>query len=136
MRGLGQSIVDLASSYRQSGDDTSAQAALQMAASLGQRYGNASAGETLIAQLVGINVERIALTAMDPNSAYGDNGQTVQERINQIVQERTAIQALSKQAGPLWDSMLEQDWLSYQNRAATFGEEAALRWLVNKNGQK
>ncbi|MSU64433.1 MAG: sigma-70 family RNA polymerase sigma factor [Pedosphaera sp.] len=136
MSGLAKGIVDLAGSYRQSGDDTSAQAALQMAASLGQRYGNASSGETLIAQLVGINVERMALTAMDPSSAYGANGQTVQELINQIVQERTSIQALSKQAGPLWDSMSEQDWLSYQNRSATFGEEAALRWLVNKNGQK
>jgi len=132
---LAQSIVDLASSYRQSGDDASAQAALQMAASLGERYSEATAGQTLIAQLVGINVERIALTAMDPNSTYG-KGQTVQERIDQIVQERTAIQALNKKADSLWNSMSEHDWLSYQNRSATIGEEAALRWLVGKNGTK
>jgi hypothetical protein len=48
---------------------------------LGRRYSDGSAGEVLIAQLVGINVERMALGAMDPNAAYGVNGQTVQDRM-------------------------------------------------------
>src|SRR5439155_19101495 len=58
MRDRGLNMPRLAASYRQAGDQASADAALQMAVNLGQRYANGSAGETLISQLVGINVER------------------------------------------------------------------------------
>ena len=42
---LGLDTVDLANAYRQAGDTASVQTALQMAASLGQRYANPSPGE-------------------------------------------------------------------------------------------
>ena len=41
---LSQDLVDLANAYQQSGDQASAQTALQMAVNLGQRYSPASAG--------------------------------------------------------------------------------------------
>ena len=136
VRDLARSILDLANSYQQAGDEASRQAALQMAVNLGRRYGDTSPGETLIAQLVGINVERTALGAMDPNGAYNANGQTIQDRLNQLAQQRAAFKELSQQADPLWPSMSDQDWISYHNRSATFGEEAAMRWLVGKYGRK
>ena len=136
VRDLSRSILDLASSYQQVGDESSRQAVLQMAVNLGRRYSDASAGALLIAQLVGINVERMALAEMDPTGAYGVNGQRVQDRINQLAQQRTAFRELGQQADPLWQTMSDQDWISYHNRSASFGEEAAMRWLVGKNGQK
>jgi RNA polymerase sigma factor (sigma-70 family) len=135
VRDLGRSIIDLANSYQQAGDEVSRQAALQMAVDLGRRYSGAAAGEMLIAQLVGINVERTALASMDPNGAFDANGQTIQDRLNQLAKQRTAFRELSQQADPLWQSMSDQDWISYHNRSATFGEEAAMRWLVGKYGQ-
>ena len=91
----------------------------------------------LISQLVGINVERVALAAMDPNSPYGSsNGQTVQNRLEQLAQQRAAFRELSNQADPLWQTMTDQDWISYHSRSASFGEEAAMRWLVAKYGRK
>jgi RNA polymerase sigma factor (sigma-70 family) len=123
MRDLGRNILDLANSYQQVGDEAS-------------RYSDGSAGEMLIAQLVGIGVERMALGAMDPNGAYDVNGQTVQNRLEQLAQQRAAIRELGQQADPLWQSMSDQDWISYHNRSAAFGEEAAMRWLVGKYGQK
>src|SRR4029079_2212544 len=74
MKELSQNLNELAKSYRQAGDEPSAQAALQIAAGLGQRYSIVSAGEPEISQLVGIVMERIALNGMDPNSAYGTDG--------------------------------------------------------------
>ena len=136
VRDLSRSILDLANSYQQVGDEASRQAALQIAVNLGQRYSGGSAGEMLIAQLVGIAVERNALGAMDPNGAYGVTGQTVQDRINQLAQQRAAFKELGQQADPLWQGMSDQDWISYHNRSAAFGEEAAMRWLVGKYGQK
>ena len=38
----------------------------------------------------------------------------------------------------VYDSHLlsDQDWISYKDRWRTFGEEAALRWMVSKYSQK
>jgi hypothetical protein len=128
-------MVGLASAYRQAGDEDSAQAALQMAVNLGQRL-DGSAGEYLISQLVGMAVERIALSAMDPNSPYGSYGQTVQDRLNQIAQQKAALRELGRQADPLMQTMSDQDWTIYRDRQMLFGEEAALQWVVSKHGQK
>ncbi|HXJ60124.1 MAG TPA: sigma-70 family RNA polymerase sigma factor [Verrucomicrobiae bacterium] len=136
VRDLGRNVLNLADSYQQAGDETARQAALEMAVRLGRRYSEAGAGEMLIAQLVGINVERLALGALDPNAAYDANGQTVQERLDHLAQQRAAFKQLSQQANPLWEMMSDQDWISYHNRSATFGEGQAMRWLVAKYGQQ
>jgi hypothetical protein len=135
---LGVDLVDLANAYNRAGDQTSAQATYQMAMDLGQRYGNGnpSTDWTLISQLVGMAIQKMALGAMDPNSPYGNNGQTVQDQLNQIAQNRTAISELVQQAEPLMPAMSDQDILNYENRRRAFGEVAALQWVVGKFGQQ
>ena len=133
---LGLDMIDLANSYRSSGDQASAQAMLQMAANLGQRYGNTIAGETEVSRLVGMLVERSALNAMDPTSPYGSDGQTVQDRMNQLSQQRDVLNQLNQQAEPLLPTMSDQGWISYKERWKLFGEEAALRWVVSTYGQR
>jgi cell division protein FtsL len=136
VRQLGVDLVDLANAYSQSGDQSSAQAALQMAVNLGQRYDATSAGEAVLDQLVGIAIERMALSAMNPSSPYGDNGQTVQDQLSQLAQQRTALKALGQQVELLLPTMSDQDWINYTDRWMIFGELAANQWLVNKHGQK
>jgi hypothetical protein len=133
---LANSIVDLAKSYQQSGDEASRQAALGMAIELGQRYSNPASAQSVISQLVGVSIERTALNAMEPTSPYGEAGQTVQGRINQLTQQRTTIRELVAQAEPLFQTMSQQDWLSYHSRSSIFGEENALHWLVGKYTQQ
>ena len=133
---LGVDLVDLAKAYNQSGDRASGQAAFQMAINLGQRYADPSNDPMLIHQLVGSAIEKIALSAMDPNSSYGDNGQTVQDQLNQIAQNRAAINELVQQATPWLPTMSDQDILNYENRRRAFGEVAALQWVASKYGQK
>ncbi len=133
---LGQDLVDLANAYSQSGDQVSAQAALQMTMNLGQRYENSSAYVSLIGPLVGMAIERMALNAMDPNSSFGGNGQTVQDQVDQIAQQKVALQKLGEQVQPLLQMMSDQDWINYENRRMLFGEQAAMQWLVNKYGQQ
>ena len=136
VKDLGLDMIDLANSYRSAGDQASAQAVLQMTANLGQRYGNTVAGETEVSRLVGMFVERSALNAMDPTSPYGSNGQTVQDRMNQLSQERDMLNQLNQQAEPLLPTMSDQGWISYKERWKLFGEEAALRWVVSTYGQR
>ena len=120
---------------RQTGDESSAQAVLQMAANLGQRYSCVSPGEPEISQLVGIAIERIALNQIDPTSPY-DAGGTVKDRLDQLAQQNTGLRQLAKQTEALMPRMTDQDWISYKDRWRNFGEEAAGRWLINKYGQK
>ena len=133
IRELGQNLISLANGYQQSGDQASRDAALQMAVSLGQRFGTTSGGETLIRQLVGINVEPAALRVTDPTSPYGGTGQTVQNRIDQLAQQKETFRSLAAQADPLWPALSDQDWIGYHRQLAALGEETALRWLVSNH---
>ena len=136
IKDLGLDLVDLSKSYQQAGDSDSAQAALQMAAALGQRFATPGPAEPEeISQLVGLAVERIALGAMDPNAAYGDNGQTAQDQLNEVIQARESLRDLNQQAVPLLETLSNQDYVTYQDRLLAFGEEAAMRWVIGKFGQ-
>jgi hypothetical protein len=106
-----------------------------MAAALGQRYATEVPAETEVSQLVGMAVERMALGAMDPNTLFGDDGQTVQDQINQLSQQRATLNALNQQAEPLLSSLSDEDYATYKDRWIAFGEEAALRWVIGKYGQ-
>jgi hypothetical protein len=136
MKELSENLINLSKSYQQAGDPASAQSALQLAAGLGQRYGNSSPGEATISQLVGISIERNALGGMDPASAYGSSGQTVQDRLNQLTQQRTTLYELAQQTEAIAPTLSDQDWVSYKDRSKMFGEENAERWLIGKYGRK
>jgi RNA polymerase sigma factor (sigma-70 family) len=132
-RDLSQQMVNLAQSYGQAGDESSRRAALEMVAEMGRRYSDGAPGETLISQMVGIAVERRALGAMDPGSPYED-GMIVQQRLDHLVSQKTAVLELGRRTEGLWDRMSDQDWISYYSRSVAQGEMAALRWLAARYG--
>ncbi|MBI3417833.1 MAG: sigma-70 family RNA polymerase sigma factor [Verrucomicrobia bacterium] len=134
--GLSGSLLELAKSYQQAGDEASRQTALQMAVDLGQRYGDDTPGQMLAAKLLGISIQRKGLGAMDPNQAYGGGGQTVQDRLAQLVQQKAALGELTKQTDPIMQTMPDADWISFNDRLMIFGEEPAMRWLIAKHGPK
>jgi hypothetical protein len=78
----------------------------------------------------------LALGTLDPNSPYGDGGQTVRERLNQRAQQYAALQQMVLQADVFRQTMADQDWIGYTDRLKTFGEEVALRWVLSKYGQQ
>jgi hypothetical protein len=133
---LGYDLVDLANAYSQSGDQTSAQAVLQMAMNIGQNIASNSSSAAYVSQLVGMAIETRALSAMNPNSPYGDSGLTIQDQLNQIVQNRAITRGLVQQAQSLMPTMSGQDWINYDNRRMIFGEVAADQWLVSKYEQQ
>jgi hypothetical protein len=133
LRDAGQKMIELASAYRQAGDETSAQAALRLVVNMGEHFDGSAgkAGVPLVSQLVGLALQRKALTALDPDSSFSAS-QTVQERIAQLNQQSESIKGLVKLTGPLQPRMSAQDWISYNDRTRTFGEESAIRWLTEK----
>ena len=133
---LGQDLVRLAAAYQSSGDPTSRETVLQMAATLGRRFDDPSTKQPLSSQLIGINIERSALAAMNPATAYGTTGHTIQQRLDELAQQKEAIHVLTSQADPLWSTLSDQDWIAYQSQIAASGEETALRWLVTTYTRK
>ncbi|MDB6110997.1 MAG: hypothetical protein JWR69_2747 [Pedosphaera sp.] len=134
LKGLGLKLGDLAKSYQQAGDPASAQAALQMAAYLGQQV-SYSPQQPLINTLVGLVIERNALGAMDPAAPYGNSGQTVQDRLSEIAQQRATIKDLNQRSSGLLEQMSDQDMASYLDRMKTFGELPTMKWALDKYGQ-
>jgi hypothetical protein len=57
------------------------------------------------------------------------------DRLTQLAGQKQSIQALTKQADPIWKTLSDQDWTDYHNQTAASGEEAAVRWLVSNYGQ-
>ena len=132
LRQVGRDAVELAKRYQQAGDESSAQAVLQMGLDLSHRF-DQSPQTTLIQELVGIAVERHVLTAMNPNATYGETGQTVQDRINALDARRKTYKELTGQSEPILRSMSDQDLAHYFDRVKLYGDVAARRWVINKS---
>jgi RNA polymerase sigma factor (sigma-70 family) len=135
LKELGLDMVGLANGYQQAGDPASAQSAFQMTINLGQNL-DAPNAATTVTQLVGMNIERIALNAMDPASPYGDSGQTVQDQLNQLTQQRAALMDIGNQFNALAPMMSDQDWINYRDRDSALGQLAAEQWAISKFGQQ
>ena len=131
-------MVDLAKSYRQAGDETSAQATLQMALNLGG-YMDGSRGAAGVPPLIralAFAIERHALEAMDPASSFGSDGTTVKDRLDYIAGEKAANEELIKQLDILYPKATPQDMINFLDRARLFGDEPAMEWLKQKYGEK
>jgi hypothetical protein len=107
---------------------------LQVATGFAGTYAAGSLpGEPAINQLAGINIALDVLGAMNPNSPYGTQGQTVQDQINQLSQQKSATRERISQVDPLFPAMTDQDWIGYANRVMSHGEANADQWLIVKH---
>jgi hypothetical protein len=73
---------------------------------------------------------------MDPNSLSDSSGQTVQDRLNQVNRERATLTDFGKQLEQIYETISPSDWISYHDRWLAFGEENAMKWLLDKYEQK
>jgi len=134
LRDLTVKMVELANSYRQAGNTTSAQAALQMAVNMGNYFG--SADMPPVKRAFGFAIELAALGAMDSTSPYGPDGKTVKDQLDYIAGEKAANLELIKQLDSIYPKATPQDMITFLDRAKLFGDKAAMEWLKQKYGQK
>jgi hypothetical protein len=73
---------------------------------------------------------------MDPATAYGASGQTVQNRIDALLQQRQTIKTLNQSVEVLLTTLPEQDLVTFFDRQKVFGESPTLQWLVAKYGKQ
>ena len=146
LKRLGQNLVKLATLYRQSGDESSAHAALQMGLNLAQQVGEPSGNRYLINELVGVNIESQILESLEPGSLYDNAGRTVKNRLDELARTREEIKRLGDPSTwmggerrdvlvSLCEQMPPQDLISFYDRIKVSGEREALRWALNKLGR-
>ena len=134
LRGLGQSLAELAQTYRESGDEASAMAALQLGVALGRQLVEPGGHSPIIGEFVGMAIEKQLLETLDPASIYDASGRTVRDRLDELVQEREARKALWKQAEPRLRTLSDADRAGYYERLRVSGELDAWRWVVSLPG--
>ena len=132
-KSAGRSLVELATAFRQAGDQGSADAALQMAINFGQRL-NSPNSLTLIEPLVGIAIQNIAYKSLDPNGMFGDSGKTVQWQLDSLTQQRAGIKAIAQNWDNITSRMSETDLVAYLNRQRLYGEQATMQWARTRFG--
>jgi hypothetical protein len=135
MKRLSQSLGDLSALYRQAGDESSAQAAMQLGLDLGRRLEESSGGSLTTQDLVGLAIQRNLLKGLDPSALFGDSGLTVQNQLDAVTQRVERLKGLWKQAEPILRNMPDEELIHYFDRMKTFGETEALRWVMNRRGK-
>jgi hypothetical protein len=73
---------------------------------------------------------------MDPNSSFGSDGMTVKGRLDRITRDWNAQQEIMNQFETLHLKASSQDMISYLDRVRSFGEDNAMKWLVQKYGDR
>jgi hypothetical protein len=89
-------------------------------------------GGFLIDQLVGMAIEQTVLNNVDSLSAPEYLGMTVQERLDQLADQKAEIKALAPLAENILPSASEAELVTYLDRVRVNGELEALRWLKNR----
>jgi hypothetical protein len=91
----GPQISELAGLYRQGGDELSAQASMQIGLDLGERLAQLS--DYPMANLTGVRLQKQLLQGLDPSSAYGPNGLTVNDQLALLSQREQSLVELGQQ---------------------------------------
>jgi hypothetical protein len=143
LRSLAHSLADLASAYRQTGDEASARAALQMGVTLGRQIAEQSPQPFLANDMLGLSIESAMLGGMDaarpgldPAGPYDNAGHTVKDRLDELQQRAETQKQLLRRAQEFLPSLSEPDVISFLDRKKTLGEVEALQWAVNRRGNQ
>jgi hypothetical protein len=122
LRDLSKQLAALQKAYTAAGDTTSAEAIRQMGHALGQQaqFG----ARYFIDELVGMNIERQFL---DPANASA--------RQQELKQRTDYIRSLT--GSPQWEALMRQGSAAeitlFVDRLKLYGEEAAIRWLLQRH---
>jgi hypothetical protein len=132
LKRMSQGMADLASAYRQAGDDSSAQAVLNIGFQLVQRI--SSDKSWMIEDLVGLAIENNLLKVMDPASPSGVPGKTVQDLMAELASRRDTLKAAGKDSEGMLKQLSDADLAAFCDRLKLFGERQANAWLREKFG--
>lgn len=134
-KGLAQSMGELQKQYANGGDSASAENIAQSNLALANRLTGGDSGKLVISQLVGMALEAIALSNLEPNTSYAFlDGETPSQRIEELKQQKLSIRQLSQTFQSVLPSLSEMEKENFEEREKIYGEIPAMRWVVEQRG--
>ena len=123
MRNITKKLDELRRNYASTGDDVAVQSLRNIQSEMGSHL---QEGPTVIDGLVGITVEKGALTGVDTPEARA--------RLEELDQQKKSLSEKALKIPTLMENpaIPESDWLLYFDRSKLFGEKAANDWLLGK----
>jgi hypothetical protein len=112
---LGSQISDLAGLYRQGGDESSAQASVQIGLDLGGRLTQVE--DYPLASLMGLRLQKQFLQGLDPAAPYGPDGVTVGDQLASLTQREQSLVELGQQTLSPEDRAKGRLWFPPKPRA-------------------
>jgi hypothetical protein len=135
LKGLAQSMGELQKQYANSSDSASAENLAQLNLVLANRLTGSDSGKLVISQLVGMALEAIALSNLEPNTSYAFlDGKTPSQRKEELKQQKLSIRQLSQSFQSVLPNLTEMEKENFEEREKIYGEVAAMRWVVEQRG--
>lgn len=130
LREVSQQLDGLKDEFIKTADFDAAEPAVIIGLNLGQKI--QTSAPFLIDQLVGITIEQGFLEQLDPLTQAGPNGQTAEERLATLEQDRQTIKAQTQAFTEVAPRMNAATTKEYFGRMRRDGELAAMKWAVAK----
>src|SRR6185436_20684350 len=128
-KGLAQDLQKMQNEFLGAGDTASAEAMGQMGHALSQHLIDGEGSRTLIGQLVGMAIDRIALKSLPPDSQPDFLNGTVQQRLDELTEWRKNARPLLADFKGMLERASDADVISYFERMKLQGEWRAMLWL-------
>ncbi len=134
MKGIATQLAELQQNNINAGNTASAEQIAALGVSLGQQWQNKGPASSLITDLVGFAMERLALEKLEPNKFYDFLGKTAGERVQELKTQREQYSAWSKDEAAIYPQLNDPDKLAYWDRIKFYGAANAIKWLHERYG--
>lgn len=124
---LSKRLLAVQQQYARANDAQSAQVVMEMGLRLGAQTLEQMGGTYLLAECIGLDIEKRFLQQADPDAVLADNDCPVRERLAEIAQWREALKGVEELPAD------EYEMISFIQRTKIFGEWEAIRWLKNRH---
>ena len=134
MKRLSSEMTEMQSQYRAAGDGESFDAMTAIGLTLAHRLDGPQGGKFIIDQLVGMAMENQFLKPFDPASTPEFLGKPVQDRLDELEQQKAEIKKLAPLTSKYLPGASEAELITFFDRVKLQGELEALRWLNARRG--
>lgn len=131
-RTLGADLKAVQEEYIRAGAAASAESIAQFGHVAGQQLIQGEGSQWMVGQQVGINIERVLLRNLSPDSQPAYLNGTVQQRLDELIAHRQSQRPLFFAYIDMTRRGNETEIISYFNRVQVQGEHKAMLWLHNR----
>lgn len=135
LKKLSQEMATLQSEYLAAGDTAAAEHITRMAIRLGEQLSEGPGSMTLIGELVGLAIEKVALKNLRPEDSYDFLNGTAQDYLTRIEERRASSRPDVAQFESWIRGASEAEILGYFEELHAHGERAALNWMRQRTAE-